>query len=220
MTGLAGSASWGARGRGKESRGWGSPRASYISVILHGLLQNCAGQLGLCPVLQPGIQGLQVGLHAGAPWEVLQRGERGEKTQISSWKQQGSPQAPLAHQHRHRAAPASSLLESSMVLARFWYLSLRGWELQLVCPHRVASPLCACSGSKPQPQLREAKSHTLSLSLAKPISSCTLKPLLGEKQLGSPCHQQSDRQRDRPLRRRGHQHTGKVMKKQKGRGIC
>lgn len=95
VTGLAGSASWGARSWGKESRGWGSPWTSYISVILHGLLQNCAGQLRLCPVPQPDIQGLQVGLHAGAPWEILQSGERGEKTQIPSWKQQGSiPASP------------------------------------------------------------------------------------------------------------------------------
>lgn len=152
---LAGNASWGARGRGKESRGWGCPWASYVSVILHGLLQNGAGQLGLCPVPQPGIQGLQVGLHTGAPWEVLQRGERAEKTQTPSWEQQGSPQAPLAHQDRRWAAQVSSVLEGSEVLARFWCLSPRGWGLpppggkSPVCMFRLQTPAPTEGGKKP-----------------------------------------------------------------------
>lgn len=84
------------------------PVASYISVILHGLLQGAAGQLGLRPVPQPSIQGPQVGLHVWAPREVLQSGERGEETQTRPREQRSSLLALLARQNGLRAAPASS----------------------------------------------------------------------------------------------------------------
>jgi len=64
--------------RGGEGKGTGVRRAGagvpYVSVILHGLLQGAAGQLGLCPVPQPAVQGPQVGLHAWTPGEVLRGG--------------------------------------------------------------------------------------------------------------------------------------------------
>lgn len=143
--GLAGSASWGAGGRGKESRGWGSPWASYISVILHGLLQNCAGQLGLCPVPQPGIQSLQVGLHAGAPWEVLQRGERAEKTQISSWEQQGSTSILSAGEQR---GPGKVLVPISEGLGAAACPPTQGGKAP-VCLFRLQAPAPTEGGKKP-----------------------------------------------------------------------
>lgn len=98
----------GAGVRGGE-RGPGSLWVPYISVILHGLLQGAAGQLGLSPVPQPAVQGLQVGLHKGTPGEVLRREDRGEETRFPPWEQWGSPPAPPAHWDGHWAAPASSM---------------------------------------------------------------------------------------------------------------
>lgn len=80
----------GAGVRGGE-QGPGSLWVPYISVILHGLLQGAARQLGLSPVPQPAVQGLQVGLHEGAPGEVLWREDRGEETQFLPWEQWGKP---------------------------------------------------------------------------------------------------------------------------------
>lgn len=97
------------QGGRERGEGRGCPQVPYISVILHGLLQGAAGQLRLRPVPQPAVQGLQVGLHAGAPGEVLQRGKKGEETKTLLWEQRGSPSAPPAHRDRHWAAPASSM---------------------------------------------------------------------------------------------------------------
>lgn len=152
----------GGKGAGVRREEWGpgSPQVPYFSVILHGLLQDAAGQLRLRPVPQPAVQGLQVGLHAGAPGEVLQRGDRNEETQT----QPGSSGATCWHpwltgtgtgQHQHPLW--QHMPEGSAVLARFRCLAPRGWGPQRV-PPMVARPLCACSGSEPWPHLREAKS--------------------------------------------------------------
>lgn len=141
VMGLAGNASWGARGRGKESRGWGCLWASYVSVILHGLLQNSAGQLGLCPVPQPGIQGLQVGLHTGAPREVLQRGGRGlRKHRLHP----GSSRAAHRHPWLTRTGAGQHEYPLCWRAARSWQgfgAYLRGAGGCSLSPHRVASPL-------------------------------------------------------------------------------
>lgn len=150
----------GGKGAGvrRGEQGPGSLRVPYISVILHGLLQGVAGQLGLRPVAQPAVQGLQVGLHAGAPGEVLQRGERSEETQTLPWEPWGSPPAPPSHWDRHWAAPASSTAACAGGQCGLGNVSVPGPEGQWRVPPMVVRR--ACSGSEPQPHLREAKSHS------------------------------------------------------------
>lgn len=122
----------------------GSPPVPYVSVVLHGLLQGIAGQLGLCPVPQPSIQDLQVGLHAGAPREVLQRGERGEETQTPP-EQQDSPSALPARQDGHWAEPVSSMAAGTGGQhgpTKVSVPSMEGLGITVCPPYHREAPVC------------------------------------------------------------------------------